>query len=481
MHRPSIFVCFCSVLLMSFTLFAMPHSVAAVEIDVLGLYQCRPFAWAQRNLRKGHADDRMRASTRLRTQIQLIASENLRGVFSFRLGHQNWGVGAQGGSLGTDKPMISIHRSYLDWRIPHTETRVRMGLQPFELPAFTGTYPVFKENAAGLVVSHEFNENVAGTLFWSRMENDNTTIAQEWGEAYAPHDAMDFAGFMLPVKTDTLRVTPWAMYGLVGQNSLKNAGLRGVFPQIGILPLGANATLAGTSDEPRGQAWYAGFATQWKLLQNLTLALDAGYGTVDMGKAELHGRDFDLQRSGWYATLRGDYKMAFGTPGVVCWYASGDDGDPYNGSERLPSLYPNVALSSFGFGYTMHGGSANTLGFSLAGSWGAMFRLNKMSFYEDLTHTFRVLYMQGTNNREMVRQGFIKDPQQTVSCMAYLTSSDKVVEVNFDTNYRLSHDFYVSVELGYIRMQQDADLWRKVGYEANKNNYKTTLSFNYKF
>ena len=37
------------------------------------------------------------------------------------------------------------------------------------------------------------------------------------------------------------------------------------------------------------------------------------------------------------------------------------------------------------------------------------------------------------------------------------------------------------VELGYIRMDQDKELWRSVGYEANKNNFKYTLSFQYMF
>ncbi len=48
-------------------------------------------------------------------------------------------------------------------------------------------------------------------------------------------------------------------------------------------------------------------------------ALDAAYGSVDMGPTE--GRkNFDVERSGWFASILGEYKMDYFTPGVLFWY-----------------------------------------------------------------------------------------------------------------------------------------------------------------
>ena len=43
---------------------------------------------------------------------------------------------------------------------------------------------------------------------------------------------------------------------------------------------------------------------------------------------------------------------------------------------------------------------------------------------EDLSHVLRVVYYQGTNNKEMVRQGMISNPQDS-QYMMYLTTGDR--------------------------------------------------------
>jgi len=100
---------------------------------------------------------------------------------------------------------------------------------------------------------------------------------------------------------------------------------------------------------------------------------------------------------------------------------------------------------------------------------------------EDLSHVLRVVYYQGTNNKEMVRSKMISNPQDSVASMMYLTTGDKAVEVNFDTEYKLYKNLSLFVELGYIRLDLDKDLWKGVGYEAKENNFKGTFSIGYKF
>ncbi len=95
-------------------------------------------SWADRNFEKGNHDDNFRAASRFRTQIDVIASENLKGVVFFEIGHQNWGYTSQGASLGTDGKEVKVRYSYVDWVVPNTDARVRVGLQKYTLPNFTG-------------------------------------------------------------------------------------------------------------------------------------------------------------------------------------------------------------------------------------------------------------------------------------------------------------------------------------------------------
>ena len=92
--------------------------------------------------------DKMRAATRLRTQIDVIASESLKGVMFFEIGHQNWGKAAEGAALGTDGKEIKVRYSYVDWVIPQTDAKVRMGLQNFSLPGFTSNSPILGGGSA---------------------------------------------------------------------------------------------------------------------------------------------------------------------------------------------------------------------------------------------------------------------------------------------------------------------------------------------
>lgn len=185
----------------------------AVDFKVKGLSQHR-LSWADRNFTKGNGDDNFKAASRLRTTIEAVVSESLKGVVFLEVGHQNWGVSRDGASLGTDGKQVKVSWSYVDWSVPKTETRVRMGLQPYTLPTFTGTgSPILDGDGAGISISNRFSENVEGTLFWIRPGNDNAS--EETGKR-DPHDAMDFIGVTLPLSLEGLKVIPWGMYGITG-------------------------------------------------------------------------------------------------------------------------------------------------------------------------------------------------------------------------------------------------------------------------
>ena len=202
----------------------------AVDFKVSGLWQHR-VSFADRNFEKHNGDDKLRAASRLRTQIDVIASESLKGVMFFEIGHQNWGKSAQGAALGTDGKEVKVRYSYVDWVVPQTDVKVRMGLQKYTLPNFTGIgSPILDADGAGITISNQFTENVGTNLFWLRAANDNDPEMTK----HDAHDALDFIGLTVPLTFDGVKVTPWGMGGIIGQDSFKGSGpdMTGIAPSL---------------------------------------------------------------------------------------------------------------------------------------------------------------------------------------------------------------------------------------------------------
>ena len=65
-----------------------------------------------------------------------------------------------------------------------------------------------------------------------------------------------------------------------------------------------------------------------------------------------------------------EYKMESVTPGLTAWYSSGDDANVNNGSERLPTINPDVKVTSYGFDGTNFCRAQQVLGTSVDGTFG---------------------------------------------------------------------------------------------------------------
>ena len=425
------------------------------------------FTWqlGDQTFAKHSGKDNFTAKQRLRTQIDVIASESLKGVLFLEMGDQNWGKSNDGASLGTDGKIIKVRYSYVDWVIPQTDAKVRMGLQNFSLPGFISNSPILGGGAAdgaGITLSGQFTENVGASLFWLRAENDNA----DSNSVKQYSDAMDFVGLTVPMTFDGVKVTPWGMYGAIGRDSLPSAspasGQNGVTMADRLLPAMGNGLAVGNYDR-HGNAWWAGVASELTYFDPFRFALDAAYGSVDMGSYRAaDNKNFDMERAGWFASILGEYKMDYFTPGVLFWYASGDDSNAYNGSERMPTVEGSWTASSYGYDDNFGRDSCDMIGLSNTGTMGVYLQAKDISFMEDLTHIFRVGFVKGTNNTEMVRSGW-------ASLGLYLTTADKAWEVNFDTQYKIYKDLTLGVELGWINLDLNEDVWK------NANSYKDNI------
>ena len=90
-------------LLLGVILGASPASAA--DVRIAGMWDFN-LEWNRLSFSKETQDDVFHARQRLRTQVDIVASESLKGVVFFEIGDQNWGMTSEGASLGPDGGVI---------------------------------------------------------------------------------------------------------------------------------------------------------------------------------------------------------------------------------------------------------------------------------------------------------------------------------------------------------------------------------------
>ena len=466
-----------------------------------------------RSKSKYNNDDKFSAMQRVRLQLDAVASENLSGTVLFELLESTWGQAESGGALGGDGQIVGVLNAYIDWAVPNTDLKVRMGLQPIEMPNVAGGSSILNTDAlAAVTLNYQFNENVGATLMWGRPYNDNYSA---WETDRSSNnkgnylDNLDLIALSVPITFDGIEVTPWVMYGIVGQNvgragttDFENpdtltdeylaeyVGPTDLFSSLDVS--NANRRQANTS------AFWAGLPIKLSLWDPLNIEIDLNYGYVQsVGKYNATNyhtdavKRADTGREGWLAKALIEYKMDWGTPGIFGWYASGDDSNVKNGSERLPSIEAKGNFTSM-MGDDNFGWASNSCMYdrtlNYAGTWGVGLQLKEMSFLEDLTHTFRVAYWGGTNSPEMAKYATSPTAWEDgrISDGLYLTRNDGLLEFNLINSYQMYENFEINLELGYMVNFFDQDTWKKADqttYSAyeKQDAWKAQLIFAYTF
>ena len=434
-------------------------------------------------------EDEFEARQRVSLQLDAVASEALSGTVFFEIGDQVWGNAESGGALGADGTVVELKNAYIDWMVPNTDLKFRMGIQGIQLPNVAGGSAVFDDDVAGVVASYQFNENVGLTTFWARPYNDNYNTRADRTNY---QDNMDLFALMVPLTFDGVKVTPWAMYGMAGANSqtVKSMGpyTRPISPDDGV----ANTT----TGKAYGSMFWAGLPISLTLWDPLNVELDINYGYVEsMGRYtadRYNGTGFrmgDTKREGWLVKALVEYKMDWGTPGIFGWYASGDDGNVKNGSERMPTVSGCGNFMSFMGDGNYGWSSADSLydrNLTYTGTWGIGLRIHDLSFVEDLKHSFRVAYWGGTNSPSMAKyvghsygwdNGLDKDGH-------YLTTNDGLLEFNLVNSYQIYENLEANLELGYIVNMMDDDTWKRSDRNDSykkQDAWKAQLIFAYSF
>ena len=446
-------------------------------------------------------EDEFEARQRIRLQLDAVASEALSGTVYFEIGDTTWGGAGQGtegqgsgGAMGADGVSVEVKRAYIDWMVPDTDLKVRMGIQGIQAPSFVlKRAQSFGDDVAGIALSYQFNEYVGATAFWARPYNDNFSgytknSNKNYNKSYM--DNIDLGGLFIPLTFDGVKITPWGMIAGIGPNADRledEAGnnsyfggsstshwgtsigkfRQGMLPAFGVVGSDGR-TVHDVKLSEYGTAWWAGVTGDITYWDPFRVAFDFTAGGVSYDESRLN-------RAGWMAALLVEYKFDWGTPGIVGWYASGDDDDLGNGSERLPTLSTGMSdndLSHFAFDGNPYIAREGTLGNSMAGTWGVGLRVKDFSFVEDLKHTFRINYIGGTNDHSILKKlnkAVNGDKPETdptyVKCAPnqgglgvenmYLTDLDSALEIGLYNEYKMYDNFKIALDANYIALFLD--------------------------
>jgi hypothetical protein len=437
------------------------------------------------------------AQQRIRVQVNFIINEYLQGVYGLE-SNQIWGRtgtapggspygvgGTTGGQADADGINIQTRWAYLDWLIPNTPVQVRMGLQPVALPSTRLGSVVLSTDIAGIVVSSPTPLDwLSVTAFWLRpydaYAGDRYTGVNAGRDRF---DETDAFGFILPLsfRNIGLEVKPWFVFANVGASSglYERSFGGGAAPGPGTGSF--VAPQPGRDDRTHG-IW-AGINFDFKLLDPLTFGLDVVYGNLHKNNLRTDWApgvaDNIVGSRGWFIAAALDYKLTFGssfsvTPGIFGWWASGDSaGGVENGQYgRLPVIGVNGGNfhpTSFGtqgvFNSTsqyINNGEVNSTG---TGTWGVGIQLAKATFIKDLDHTLRFAYYRGTNDADIVRSradgglGRRNNLRKYTDDGLYLTDKDSVFEVNFDHTYKIYENLTAALELGWLHLNSDEEVW----------------------
>ena len=455
-----------TLLLAAGLVFSAANSASAVEVKTSGTMDFA-FDWTQ-NIGTNFQDyddaginqKHFGAVQRFRLGLEFVMSENLSATYQAQVGTFTWGgpttanaLGGNtsegtGGVLGSRSANIVTRLAYLDWMVPNTSVKVRMGQQSVALPSFTFGSPVLDDTATGVVVAAPLTDNFGLTGMWLRGASDFRRGAVD--NENRLDDNMDVFGLIGDVKGDGFQVQPWVSFATVGKNSS--------------FAFADNAT-----------AWWAGISGELTMFDPFRLTADFMYNRVDVD----HSKNDDSD--GWYAALGAEYKTAYGTPALKGWYASGDDKDHALHGDKGGSVWELSggfnATSTFydgAFGLGKHIGVT-----SPNGSWGISAQWNDISFVENLSHALSVTYVQGTNNKH----------NRIAPDDGYLTTKDSLVEIDFNTTYNIYQNLATVLELGYIFENFDGKNAVATGaFPATSgdkakfsNAWRASLNFQYKF
>lgn len=416
------------------------------------------------------------ASQRVRLWIFFRQSETLAGMLMFKIPtgglNQYWGSANYGAAIGADGLQVSFKAAALMITPPQTGFRMTLGIQGFAFPSFTETNQHLENTVAGITASKRFSDTFSLTAAWFRTFNDNYTDANGY------LDNTDLFGVFLPITTEAVKVTPWAMFGMMGKN-----GNRVVNPHNTVRfnsfwwNRGRDLDADIRKMRPYGEIYMLGLTSSIELFDPFRLAFDVQYTGRSTGNSR-----YDQQ--GYLATLLAEYKLDSMIPGIYGWYGSGEDGNRKNGSERMYrltyGLHGSNSFSSMAFyGAQCQIVRQGLLNFGMDGTMGVGVRLKNIALSDDFKTTVRAVYINGTNDKGGISpNGRYNAPLAPFD--PYLLATDEyALEVSASCEYKIYENLRLLGEAGYLNLNRKSS--RRPIEKKRDDAWNLSLTFAYEF
>ena len=472
-----------TLLLAAGMIFAASAPASAVDVKMDGEYLFN-FALGERVATGDNFDN---AGQRLRLGMTFTANEDLSGYFQVQVGTAvdnptvyDWGSDTTGNST-----KIGMRQAYVDWMIPQTTVKVRMGRQLIGLPE-----DAFGKNAImhpawqgrdGIVVTSPVTDWLDVTAFWIRgaYKQSKGDGGVKWDTDHSQKS--DFFSLATAFKFDGFSFTPYVMYAALDKGANVAASSDASYG-------GKTVDDEVTSLSGDGNAFWAGTNFVMSYFDPFLLKVSGAYGVVNYeGNGLYNYTETDTEkaktlpygslndRSGWYVQAKASYKTAYGTPILGAWYGSGDDSDVQYARQGWIPTFDGRFHPTFGYSSGVFALYDTTSRHNIAGTWGVQLGVEEVSFLEDLTHKFTVTYFQGTNEKS--------DWSLELSPWEYMTEDDTVVEFNLASTYKIYKNLTACLELAYMITDYDKgdhNTWA-AGKDIDKDGWSTALSFAYKF
>lgn len=367
-----------------------------------------------------------RAMQEFDTSFQFVTSENMKGVIQTRT-LSDWGSG--GTSIGSTTGLVRVKQAYVDYAWPNSNISVRAGFFPVALPSAIGTSYILNEETSAFTVAGPFTDRVGYLFGYARAKAQADSTVESTRENY--QDAY-FASF--PHSFKGVQFSPFFALANIGKNT-GNTVVDGLKPHT-------------FSVSPQIEsAWWAGSSFSTDALNYFLIKADFNYGATSAKNSE-------DQRAGWLGALSVEYDgFQSLTPELFFVYTSGDDATSGK-SERMPVLDSGFAVGTYFFGgdWGVDGSiddDTDAIGFWLAG-----FSLKGISFANGLSHDIIVMYIQGTNDKDMPITG-----ANNVKYGRTLTEKDFIWEIDLNSEYALYDELTAYVQFGWLKADYDQQIW----------------------
>ena len=411
--------------------FGLAGVASAVDIEAKGQFQFQANMITNGDFVDNNAEDDLNFWFRARTQFRFITSENLMAElyleYRNRLGDAQSTVGT--GAANRD---LGVKRAYLQYRFPGTDVVTTAGILSINMPgAAAGNMVTGDLDAGAFVVETPITDQIAFSVGYVRAYD---AFQDDGGGINNFSDEIDLFYTALPITIDGLEVKPYFAYALIGEDTPVLTGLRA--------PSVAGGAMAYADD---ADAWWFGTSFSLTMFDPFVFNADLVYGDLSAENSANDRSGFGFDASFAYTGFD------FVQPKLVFAYTTGEDDDISNGSERLPTVNNDWAFGSFYFG-----GSALTAAdlddADQQGFWVVGLSLEQISFFDKLTHDLHFLYIQGTNDEDL-----LDNPGATnlVNNPNFLTTDDHAIEIDFNTNYQIYDELAAIAEFGYVNMDRD--------------------------